>query len=63
MIHHFVVKINCNLINNSVFDNEPISERLYDDHGFIMLPNGYTDNGTPTRLVICCHGAGGTVKD
>ena len=61
MIHHFVVKIKCNLINNSVFDNEPISERLYDDHGFIMLPNGYTDNGTPTRLVICCHGAGGTV--
>lgn len=33
----------------------------YEDSGFILLPEQYTDNGEPTRLVINCHGAGGTV--
>ena len=34
---------------------------LYEDSGFIILPDSYSDSGTPTRLVISCHGAGGTV--
>ena len=37
-------------------------ERIYDDCGFIILPDNYCENGTPTRLVISCHGAGGSVN-
>ena len=33
----------------------------YDDCGFIILPDRYSEIGVPTRLVISCHGAGGTV--
>lgn len=32
-----------------------------EDHGLILLPESYTPDGPPTRLVINCHGAGGTV--
>ena len=32
------------------------------DSGLIMLPDSYSDQGEPTRLVINCHGAGGTVS-
>ena len=35
---------------------------LYSDMGVIMLPDGYSDSGDPVRLVISCHGAGGTVS-
>lgn len=33
----------------------------YEDRGFIMLPESYRPEGEPTRLVISCHGAGGSV--
>ena len=33
----------------------------YEDHGCLLLPDSYTDTGAPVRLVISCHGAGGTV--
>ena len=52
MIHRFFVQVNC------AFGNQ---KTLYKDNGFIILPERYTDNGVPTRLVINCHGAGGTV--
>lgn len=32
------------------------------DPSVLMLPDTYTDSGKPTRLIICCHGAGGTVS-
>ena len=35
---------------------------MYDDCGVLILPDSYTDEGVPTRLVISCHGAGGTVS-
>ena len=54
-IHRFSVVVNCDPYN---FQN---TEQLYDDNGFIILPDQYTESGTPTRLVISCHGAGGTV--
>lgn len=54
MIHRFSVDVNCDLSGK-----EP---KLYPDHGFIMLPEQYSEHGTPTRLVISCHGAGGTVN-
>ena len=31
------------------------------DYGMLMLPTTYTQTGAPTRLVIGCHGGGGTV--
>ena len=33
------------------------------DNGFIRLPESYSRNGIPTRLVIINHGAGGRVTD
>ncbi len=33
----------------------------YDDDGVLLLPTAYSDSGTSTRLIINCHGAGGTV--
>lgn len=35
--------------------------REYEDWGFIILPDSYTEKGKPTRVVLNCHGAGGTV--
>lgn len=61
-IHRFSVKVNCNLPHdNEITDKQQAFEELYDDYGFIILPDNYTEDGTPTRLVISCHGAGGTV--
>lgn len=33
----------------------------YEDFCFIIFPDSYSEAGEPTRLVINCHGAGGTV--
>lgn len=46
--HYFNINVEC--------DGE-----IYADCGFIILPDSYSDSGAPTRLVISCHGAGGTV--
>lgn len=48
--------VNCDLHNSTN------STKLYEDHGFIIFPSSYIDEGDPTRLVISCHGAGGTVS-
>ena len=29
----------------------------------LCLPESYSDDGEETQLVICCHGAGGQVKE
>jgi len=52
-IHRFSVSVNCCV--------DGVHEAYYDDQGLIMLPESYQETGTPTRLVICCHGAGGSV--
>ncbi len=52
-IHRFTTLVNC--------DVQGKTERLCEDNGFIMLPDGYSNDGVATRLVISCHGAGGTV--
>ncbi len=51
--HHFSVFVNCDLTGGT--------ERLYEDNGFLILPDNYSEKGSPTSLVINCHGAGGTV--
>ncbi len=35
--------------------------RIYEDAGVLLLPDSYGEDKAPTRLVINCHGAGGTV--
>ena len=60
--HRFTVSVNCYLPDDSVTsDMVQDFEEMYDDSGLIILPDSYTEEGTPTRLVINCHGAGGTV--
>ncbi|MBP3592021.1 MAG: hypothetical protein J6K14_06000 [Clostridia bacterium] len=59
---HFQILVNCFLPNDSAAtDTVQDKEELYADNGFIMLPDQYSDHGAPCRLVINCHGAGGTV--
>lgn len=61
-IHRFKVSVNCNIADSNLMtDKVQDKECLYDDYGFLILPDSYTDDGKPTRLVIFCHGAGGTV--
>ena len=60
--HRFSVWVNCNLNQKDpMSEKQQDFEQLYEDLGFLMLPDSYTDDGKPTRLVIMCHGAGGTV--
>ena len=60
--HRFSVKVNCNLADSiSTSDTLQDFEELYEDYGFIILPDNYSETGTPTKWVIMCHGAGGTV--
>lgn len=61
-VHRFSVSVNCALpCGNICLDGEPGFEELYEDNGCLLLPDSYTEQGPPTRLVISCHGAGGTV--
>ncbi len=61
-VKRFSVSVNCNLPNDELItDGLQDCETLYDDFGFIILPDSYCETGTPTRLIINCHGAGGTV--
>ena len=61
-VHHFSVAVNCRLANtDAVTDALQDGEALYEDCGCLLLPDSYTETGAPTRLVISCHGAGGTV--
>ena len=53
-IIRFELPVNCKL----PFSRE---SEVFMDSGLIMLPDSYSDPGEATRLVINCHGAGGTV--
>lgn len=58
----FCVEVDCNLSSRTSPASGVIySEEIYKDNGFIILPDNYSEKGTPTRMVINCHGAGGTV--
>lgn len=60
--HCFTIQVNCHLPNeDAVTDKLQDLEQIYEDCGCLLLPDSYTDTGAPTRLVISCHGAGGTV--
>ena len=55
-IHRFKVAVDCSDIRGEG------PERICFDHGLLALPDSYRETGVPTRLVINCHGAGGTVS-
>ena len=59
--YRFSVDVNCYLPIDDASDKVQDFEEIYEDNGFIVLPDSYSADGTPTRLVINCHGAGGTV--
>ena len=61
-IHRFQVAVNCTDIRRDAADKNEAGEQICYDHGMLALPAGYTEKGKPTRLVINCHGAGGTVS-
>lgn len=51
-IHRFTVEVAC-----------PAGrQENYADHCLLLLPESYSPTGRATRLVISCHGAGGTVS-
>jgi len=61
-VHRFSVTVNCHLPEDSaITDKLQDFEENYEDCGCLLLPDSYTDTGAPTRLIISCHGAGGTV--
>ena len=60
-VHHFSVFVNCHISDRTAMGALPDHETLFEDRGCLLLPDSYTDKGAPTRLVISCHGAGGTV--
>ena len=61
-VHHFKIQVNC-FIPDNTSDSDKLQDReeVYDDYGLIFLPDSYSENGRATRLVINCHGAGGTI--
>ena len=61
-VHRFQVPINCNKATSGNSGKVQDKEEIYYDCGLLILPDFYTDTGAPTRLVINCHGAGGTVE-
>ena len=62
-VHRFSVSVNCRTADaQSSTDSVQDGECLYEDYGFLMLPRNYDSAGAATRLIISCHGAGGTVE-
>ena len=63
-IHRFTVSVNCHISDDRLqTDKLQDMQDIYEDNGFIMLPESYSEDGPATRLVIACHGAGGAITD
>ena len=61
----FTVSVNVNMLRDTA-DSASVQDSkasTYYDNGILMLPESYTPDGKPTRLVIHCHGAGGGASD
>ena len=58
-IHHFSLPVSCPVYDES---SGAVTQTQYEDNIVLILPENYSENGAPTRLVIVCHGAGGTVS-
>ena len=44
------------------FSGEEISNTIETVECVLRLPNTYTPDGVPTRLILCCHGSSGFVR-
>jgi predicted esterase len=59
---HFTVAINMKFPNNSSGSlHTEDFDSIYRDQAILRLPKTYSENGKPTRLVYCAHGAGSGV--
>ena len=61
---HFSTPVNCakqNVASDTL--NLQDESDIYYDNSVLMLPKTYLSKGKKTRLVIFCHGAGGTVSE
>ena len=48
------------LVNTGIIDN---TQRLEEDRGVLILPSTYRKEKTPVKLIIYCHGGGGSVLE
>ena len=55
-IHRFEIAVDCSDIRREE------AEQIFFDNGMLALPDSYRKTEAPVRLVINCHGAGGTVS-
>ena len=60
---YFSVKINKDFPTNGTTQTCEDTETLADIPCVLKLPATYTQNGTPTKLIMTCHGAGGSVSN
>jgi hypothetical protein len=58
----FKIPINCATNYFSDLEMTQDSQQIYYDNGVIAFPDNYSTSGKPTKMVINCHGAGGTVS-
>lgn len=63
-VEHFKVKINKGdySVNSNTEGLQDIPEE-YEDDAVIFIPKTYSRSGTPTRLIISCHGSGTVVNE
>ena len=59
--YRFRIAVNCANFSSGDINDVKDCEQIYYDYGMIALPDSYCETGKKTRLVISCHGAGGTV--
>jgi hypothetical protein len=62
--HYFQIPVNTKFAQDftgNELDEVKDAEDIDTDYGALMLPTSYSKTGTPTRLIIFCHGGGGTV--
>lgn len=63
-VEHFTIIINKHIQNdNSNTENVQDGVTEYEDAGVIFIPQNYSETGTPTRLIISCHGSGTVIDD
>ena len=61
-IHRFEIAVNCSDIRTETAEADRKAGEICYDRGVLLLPENYRETGRPVRLVINCHGAGGTVS-
>jgi len=60
--HRFQIPVNCAPFSCESSECVQDKEEIFYDNGVIILPSTYSEQGEATRLVINCHGAGGSVN-